>query len=143
MGNSLVFTSVFAVFSTFFSPTYADQAIESDYGSHNLNQLCTALSLHDEKSDADYVEGVDVDGRPVVSADLNAAPQVDFERVYIPITVDLAERFDIGFTSGLDAEALVGVLHLDGDVLYFNDQKISDAQSHAIAAECAERRKSR
>lgn len=143
MGNDPVFPGVFTALLLFSNAAYAGQAIESTYASHNLDQLCEALVDHPTDNDADYVEGIDAEGRVVAPANLNAAPKVNLERIYIPITVDLAERFDIGFTSGLDADALVGVLRLDGDVLYFNDEKISDANRHAIAAECAERRKTR
>lgn len=141
MRNIPVFTGLFTLFLGASSPIGAAQPIESGYSSYDFNHLCTALATYDDKGDADYVEGLDTQGEPVVPADLNDAPKLELERIYIPITVDLAERFGLGFTAGLEADALIGVLQLNEDTLYFNDQKISDTQSHAIATECARQRK--
>ena len=82
---------------------------------------------------ANYVPGVDVHGKSVVSADLNAAP-IDLSVVNIPIEVELIERFglDVPAAAGLDLEPIIGHLavHQDGRVLFGG----RDVSAQVIAA---------
>lgn len=85
----------------------------------SFETVCTRLTEHQPDNDVAYRAGVDVNGNPVVPADLNAGfqPNTSFE---IPVTVDLAERLDIDI-KGLELEPSFGTLVYTGEdnrVLY-------------------------
>ncbi len=87
---------------------------------NDLPPECKILPVHvSEKMSADYVPGVDVKGRPVTPADVNAQPFHDLDRVVIPLSVDLAERLDTDI-EGLELDADLGTLEIyqSGRVVY-------------------------
>lgn len=83
---------------------------------------CRYLPAYEKPAGVDYVPGVDVHGKPVVSADLNAAPFEVPDVIEVPLTVDIVERArDLPDQyPGLEGLSNLGVIeiHKDGLVTY-------------------------
>jgi hypothetical protein len=74
-----------------------------------------------------YVPGVDVRGKPVVSADVGGGLDLSsLQSTLIPIEVDLAERFGLTLAAGVELKPEVAALniHQDGRI-FFNDSDIT------------------
>ena len=103
---------------------------------------CDSLVKHVPAPDVAYQPAVDVNGDPVVPADLDGGYQVALpEVISIPITVLLQERFGIPGNSVLyKGEAEIGVVALDlGDGhVTFNGQDLTSAEAQALSAACQE-----
>ncbi len=102
---------------------------------------CRKLARYVPPPGVEYQPGVDVRGRKVAPADLNAAPQI---RVPETITFDAAvdlRRFGIPPGSPLfDPNVTVGEVRvgMDGRVL-FNGQRLGDPEIAALEELCRER----
>lgn len=103
---------------------------------------CDSLVKHVPAPDVAYQPGVDVNGDPVVPADLDGGYQVALPAVIrIPITVLLQERFGIPANSVLyKGEAEIGVAEVDlnGDRVTFNGQDLTSPEARALSAACQE-----
>jgi hypothetical protein len=99
---------------------------------------CARLVAHRPAADVTYQPGVDVNGQPVVPADLDGGTQIVLpEIIYIPITVDLFDHFGIpADPDNFQADAEVGaVIYRDGRA-YFNGQPLQDDAQAELAALC-------
>lgn len=97
---------------------------------------CRMIVRHAPDAGVAYQGGADVHGKPVAAADLDAGPMADIgtSSIYVPLTVDLAQRMG-GAGSGVKMEGALGFLEISpsGTVKY-NDRDITgDAR-----AACAE-----
>ena len=83
---------------------------------------------------ADYVPGVDVSGKPVVPADMNGLDGGMPDVVNVPITLYLAERFNLNLADGISLEPNVGALQIrkDGSVS-FNGQDVTQ-RAYSVCA---------
>lgn len=98
---------------------------------------CAWLVKHEPAPDTAYQPGVDVHGRPVVPADLDAQPLRLPERTEIEITVDLQDRFGIPANSALfEGEVAVGRVVVEGDQITFNGQPLYDSEIRVLAEGC-------
>ena len=102
---------------------------------------CEQLVRHEPAPDVTYQPGVDVHGRPVAPADLDGGSQIALpDVIYIPIEVLVQDRFGIPANSVLyDATALVGVVSVKGNQVYFEDQLLGDPEVAALEEACRER----
>ena len=102
---------------------------------------CEQLVSHEPAPDVTYQPGVDVHGRPVAPADLGGGSQINLpDVIYIPIEVLVQDRFGIPANSVLyDATALVGVVSVKGNQVYFEDQLLGDPEVAALEEACRER----
>ena len=101
---------------------------------------CAQILRHVPTADVAYQPGVDVDGDPVVPADLNGGATIrPPSQIEIPITVELDQRFGIPATPGLyKAEAEIGkVTYKDGQA-WFNGQALETQSEAALIAACRE-----
>jgi hypothetical protein len=93
-----------------------------------------------------YQPGVDVNGRPVVPADLDGDHRLQLpESIPIVITEGVRNRFRVSHNSPLfDADAVVGIveLRLSDRRLTFNGVELSDPEANALAAMCRDATKS-
>lgn len=95
---------------------------------------CRLLPDHKASADVAYKPGVDARGKPVVPADINAAPMdLAGQTIVVPLTVDLAKRLG-HHTKGLALEGTTGFLEIapSGRVTY-NGQDLT-SQVHAVCA---------
>ncbi|MCB1681965.1 MAG: hypothetical protein KDI65_08525 [Alphaproteobacteria bacterium] len=96
--------------------------VQADANAENepvVKSLCTQLSEY-QSGGADYVPGVDVEGNPVASADLEEQVPALYDPVIIPVTVDLAARYGLSLPQGVELKPEVAWLEIyrDGRVLY-------------------------
>jgi hypothetical protein len=101
---------------------------------------CELLVRHVPAPDVAYRAGVDVEGRPVVPADLDPDWTVALPaEIPVYISQDLVRRFDIGDDSPLFEEnAFIGIATVslvDGRVT-FNGRELVSAEEQALAAQC-------
>ena len=102
---------------------------------------CQRLVDHEPAPDVTYRPGVDVHGRPVVPADLGGGQQIQLpDVIYIPIEVLIQDKYGIPANSVLyDATALVGVVSVRGNQVYFEDQPLTDPEIVALEEACRDR----
>jgi hypothetical protein len=102
---------------------------------------CERLVRHQPAPDVAYQPGVDVHGRPVVPADLGGGQQIQLpDVIYIPIEVLIEDKYGIPANSVLyDATALVGVVSVRGNQVYFEDQPLTDPEIVALEEACRDR----
>lgn len=97
---------------------------------------CRILPEHKATNDVTYRPGVDVRGKPVVPADINADPMgITSQTIVVPLTVDLAKRLQNQSIAGLEMEGTLGFLEISpsGRVTY-NGQDLT-SQVHALCGE--------
>ena len=99
---------------------------------------CERLVRHEPSADVTYQPGVDVHGRPVVPADLGGGQQIELpDVIYIPIEVLIQDKYGIPANSVLyDATALVGVVSVRGNQVYFEDKPLTDPEIAALEDAC-------
>ena len=102
---------------------------------------CERLVRHEPAPEVAYQPGVDVHGRPVVPADLDGGQQIQLpDVIYIPIEVLMQDKYGIPANSVLyDATALVGVVSVRGNQVYFEDQPLTDPEIVALEQACRDR----
>jgi hypothetical protein len=102
---------------------------------------CEQLVKHEPAPDVTYQPGVDVHGNAVAPADLNGGSQLKLpEVIYIPLEVLIQDKYGIPANSVLyDATALVGVVSVRGNQVYFEDKLLSDPEIAALEAACRDR----
>jgi hypothetical protein len=102
---------------------------------------CQRLVNHEPAPDVTYQPGVDVHGRPVVPADLGGGQPIQLpDVIYIPIEVLIQDKYGIPANSVLyDATALVGVVSVRGNQVYFEDQPLTDPEIVALEEACRDR----
>lgn len=96
---------------------------------------CRVLPEHRAAADVAYRPGMDVRGKPVVPADVNASPLGTDQTIVVPLTIDLAERLQGMNVPGLNMETTLGFLEFspDGRVTY-NGQDLT-SQVHVLCGE--------
>lgn len=102
---------------------------------------CERLVNHEPAPDVAYQPGVDAHGRPVAPADLGGGQQIQLpDVIYIPIEVLIQDKYGIPANSVLyDATALVGVVSVRGNQVYFEDQPLTDPEIVALEEACRDR----
>ena len=102
---------------------------------------CQRLVNHEPAPDVTYQPGVDVHGRPVAPADLGGGQQIQLpDVIYIPIEVLVQDKYGIPANSVLyDATALIGVVAVRGNRVYFEDQELTDPEVAALEDACRDR----
>ncbi len=80
---------------------------------------CKTLAEYMPQAGVNYEPGVDVNGKSVAPADLNAAPFEMPDVMSIPLSIDLARRLPDP-PQGMEADASVGFLevHKDGRIVF-------------------------
>lgn len=116
------------IFLLFFSFVFFSNSVLAQALPLSQNQLCEKLVRHVPDADVAFQPGVDLKGRPVVPADLNAGSSIEIpETIEIPLTVDLARRLRVPAPQGIEMEVLIGFLQItkEGRVLQ-NGRDLTD-----------------
>ena len=85
------------------------------------NAVCKILATHSSTNNVVYQAGVDVNGNPVVPAQLNSDPIIDsLNIVKVPLNINLAQRVSRLSGQGIQMDAPLGMLeiHQDGKIKY-------------------------
>jgi len=114
-------------FLLFATPAFANESIPPE---------CRLLPEHKASADVAYQPGVDVHGKPVVPADLNAAPMgLDQQTIVVPLSVDLAERLQNQNIAGLQMTGTLGFLEIaPGGRVTYNGQDLTN-QIHVLCGQ--------
>lgn len=98
---------------------------------------CRLLSTHKAAVDVNFQPGVDVRGKAVMPADLNAAPIPVPDVITVPLSIDLSRRLQNANVAGLELDAPMGLLefHKSGRVVY--DGKDLTSQVYALCGVAA------
>ena len=90
--------------------------------------LCTFLPVQEHFTGANYVPGVDVNGKPVVSADIKAQAGNSVDVIKVPVDIDIVQNLGLGtvIPEGTEMMANFGMIevHKDSRVVY-NGEDIS------------------
>lgn len=102
------------------------------------SSVCPMLGPAPGVPGADYVPGVDAQGKPVAPADLpSATPPLKLDNFPIEIDVNLQKRFGIPANASLfHGKAIIGFVTVKDGQAYFNGQPISDNETAMFAAAC-------
>ncbi len=91
----------------------------------DADTLCNVIAAY-KSDDANYKPGVDVHGKPVVSADLNSNLKPVIDPVVIPISIDLAQKFNLDLPDGMELKPDVAYVKIYGDGrVEYNDTDIT------------------
>jgi hypothetical protein len=101
-------------------------------------KACAEVIAHVPDTGVAYTPGVDVNGQPVAPADLPASnPPVNLDTFPIFLTLDLKKRFQIPAAAKLfKPEAVVGLITIQGNQVFFNGQPIGTGEANLLAAAC-------
>lgn len=87
--------------------------------------LCKPAMIHTPSSDVAYKPGVDVNGNPVATADLNPAPApLQSHYTEVPLNIDLARKLNLSRPAEAEMNVASIRIYDDGRVLY-NGQDIT------------------
>ena len=101
-------------------------------------KACAEVVAHVPDAGVAYTPGVDVNGQPVAPADLpGSAPPVNLDNFPIFLTLDLKKKFRIPDAAKLfKFEAVVGLITIQGNQVFFNGQPIGTGEANLLAAAC-------
>ena len=99
-------------------------------------QACRQLVAHKPDADVAYQPGVDVNGNPVVEADLNASPVKVPNKVTFDVTVDMAQYLGITVPVGLEGQVTMGTVAYEDGVLTFNGEPMEGPAVAALREIC-------
>lgn len=103
---------------------------------------CARLVQYVEAADVAFKPGVDLQGRPVVPADVEESVRIEPPGEFaVPITVDLQKSLGIPVDPNLfqTQNFSVGVVTWEGGRGYFNGQPLQSEQSAKFATLCQKR----
>lgn len=101
--------------------------------------LCSRIVAYQKPAGVDYKPGVDVKGKPVVEADLNASPIKMPDNISFNITVDLAQYLGLPMP-GLEGLVNVGAINIEnGGKMTFNGEPLEGHAAKALRELCAKK----
>ena len=109
-------------------------AVENDMSISVSN--CKKILAKSKKMKVDYVNGIDVRGKPVVGADLSTSNSIlDPNEVKFDLSIDLAKRYGLS-NEHLDAKASVARILFKGGNLFINGYLASSGDEDKIYQNC-------
>lgn len=103
-------------------------------------ESCRLLVEHQAKADVAHKPAVDVNGKPVVEADLHSYPVQPPEEYEMNLNIDTARYGGLSATDGAEALAHIGKIVLDKDGnLTFNGAPMEGQAEAALRALCVEK----
>ena len=102
------------------------------------SKACAEVVAHVPDAGVAYTPGVDVNGNPVALADLpDGASPIAGDNFPIFLTLDLRRKFKVPDAARLfKFEAVVGLIAIQGDRVFFNGQPIAPGEASLLAAAC-------
>lgn len=121
------FVYIMLVTVSFASPAFAADKTDGISSSIAVERImCQPAMVHTPSNDVAYKPGVDVNGNPVASADLNPAPQaMPTTYTEVPLNIDLAKKLNLSQPAVMEGNFGNLKIYNDGRVVY-NGQDITN-----------------
>jgi hypothetical protein len=102
------------------------------------SKACAEVVAHVPDAGVAYTPGVDVHGKAVAPADLpDSASPTAGDNFPIFLTLDLRRKFHVPDSAKLfKPEAVVGLIAIQGNQVFFNGQPIAPGEAELLAAAC-------
>jgi hypothetical protein len=102
------------------------------------SKACAEVVAHLPDAGVAYTPGVDVNGNAVAPADLpDTASPIAAENFPIFLTLELRKKFHVPDSAKLfKFEAVVGLIAVQGNRVFFNGQPIAPGEASLLAAAC-------
>ncbi len=102
------------------------------------SKACAEVVAHVPDAGVAYTPGVDVNGNPVAPADLpDSASPIAADNFPIFLTLELRRKFRVPDRARLfKLEAVVGLIAVQGNQVFFNGQPIAPGEADLLAAAC-------
>lgn len=100
-------------------------------------KVCQMIVAHQPDAGVAYEGGKDVNGKPVVEADLNPSPVQMPDEVKLDITVDVAKHLGLSVPAGVEGTAKVGTLVIAKDgKMTFDGKPLEQPAETALREMC-------
>ena len=97
---------------------------------------CKKILAKSKRMKVDYVEGIDVRGKPVVGADLSTSNSIlDLNEVKFDLSIDIAKRYGLS-NEHLDSKARVARIVFKGGNLFINGYLASSGDEDKLHQNC-------
>jgi hypothetical protein len=102
------------------------------------SKACAEVVAHVPDAGVAYTPGVDVNGNAVAPADLpDSGSPITAENFPIFLTLDLKKKFQVPDSAKLfKLQAVVGLIAIQGNQVFFNGQPIAPGEASLLAAAC-------
>lgn len=96
-----------------------------------LEQFCRRLPEYKQAPGVEYQPGVNAKGKAVMPADIDTPLNGKIDIIQVPVTIDMAQRADLGLPADTEMDSTVAVLNIyqDGRIDY-NGQDISQRTTY-------------
>lgn len=102
------------------------------------SKVCAEVVAHAPDAGVAYTPSVDVNGNAVAPADLpDSASPIIADNFPIFLTLDLKKKFQVPDSAKLiKLQAVVGLITIQGNQVFFNGQPIAPGEAGLLAAAC-------
>ena len=102
------------------------------------SKACAEVVAHVPDAGVAYTPGVDVNGNAVAPADLpDTTSPITVDNFPIFLTLDLKKKFQVPESAKLfKLQAVVGLITIQGNQIFFNGQPIAPGEASLLAAAC-------
>jgi hypothetical protein len=102
------------------------------------SKACAEVVAHVPDAGVAYTPGVDVNGNAVAPADLpDSGSPITADNFPIFLTLDLKKKFQVPDSAKLfKLQAVVGLITIQGNQVFFNGQPIAPGEASLLAAAC-------
>ena len=102
------------------------------------SKACAEVVAHVPDAGVAYTPGVDVNGNAVAPADLpDSGSPITADNFPIFLTLDLKKKFQVSDSAKLfKLQAVVGLISVQGNQVFFNGQPIGSGEASLLAAAC-------
>ena len=136
--KTALFAPIPLLFSAGIQAQESAQATGQDEAKIVLGEAdCRALIAYTDTGAAAYQPGVDVHGRPVVSANVSTqSPSIVPDEVIFTLTLRLGDFVPNIANELADSSAPIGEIAVRGQEVFLNDHALNALQTEALAEQC-------
>ena len=103
-------------------------------------EICKHFVVHkpkvDDNGQVKYKAGVDVNGNPVIEADVTPSIVISLEEYNFPLTIDMAKYIGMDVPAGIMGEARLGSVTVKNGEVKFNGQTLDEKAEIALKDLC-------
>lgn len=120
------------------APPQGGASVSADGRVTVSSRACADVVAHVPDAGVAYTPGVDVNGNAVAPADLpDSSAPIAADNFPIFLTLDLKKKFHLPDNAKLfKLEAVVGLITIQGNQVFFNGQPLAPGEANLLAAAC-------